>query len=146
MIDNDRPTDIVAKEIAMIERSREATVEEEEWMSVAELTELIGLNSAHPHTELGEWIRERRVFSINHNGIDYFPAYGLNHDSEWRPREALKSILEIIADAKDGWGLAYWFRSSSSFLGGRRPQDVLAADPELVIAAARDEMEDVSHG
>ncbi|OZI30125.1 hypothetical protein CAL29_18865 [Bordetella genomosp. 10] len=130
----------------MLERSREVTMEEEGWLSVAELTELIGLNSAHPHTELGEWIREWRVFLINHNGINYFPAYGLNHESGWRPREALKSILEIIADTKDGWGLAYWFRSNSSFLGGRRLQDVLAADPELVIAAARDEMEGVPHG
>jgi hypothetical protein len=120
MTDSNRSTDILAKEIAMLERSREATVEEEGWLSVAELTELIGLNSAHPHTELDKWTRERRVFSIN--GIDYFPAYGLDHESGGRPREALKSVLEVVGDAKDGWGLAYWFRSRNSFLGGRRPQ------------------------
>ena len=51
-----------------------------------------------------------------------------------------------IWDAKDGWGLAYWFASANSFLGGKRPQDVLLESPERVLAAAADEMAEVAHG
>ena len=36
--------------------------------------------------------------------------------------------------------LAFWFSALNSFLDDERPQDVLATDPERVIAAAKDEM------
>ena len=55
-------------------------------------------------------------------------------------------VLEIFGESKDSWGLAYWFSSVNSFLGGKRPQDVLAKQPDRVIAAAVDELEGVVHG
>jgi len=42
--------------------------------------------------------------------------------------------------------MAYWFMSSNSFLGGKRPQDLLMSAPEKVIAAAQDEVQAVAHG
>ena len=51
----------------------------------------------------------------------------------------------MFGDDKDGWGLAYWFLGANSFLGGRRPQDVLLTDPSAVVAAAQDEMSAVEH-
>jgi hypothetical protein len=41
---------------------------------------------------------------------------------------------------------AFWFAGLSSYLDDRRPQDLLASDPDLVIAAAKDEVEGVQHG
>ena len=38
------------------------------------------------------------------------------------------------------------FQSVNGFLGGKRPQDLLATDPDRVIAAARDEVLGVLHG
>lgn len=55
-------------------------------------------------------------------------------------------MIQAFDSKKDGWGLAYWFRSDNSFLGGKRPQDLLASDPERVIAAAEDEVQEVAHG
>lgn len=81
-----------------------------------------------------------------HNGVDYFPGYGLDPEAGYLPRKSLKSILEVFGDEKDGWGLAFWFLSANSFLGDRRPQDVLATNPERVMAAAKDEMATVAHG
>lgn len=52
----------------------------------------------------------------------------------------MAEILKIFGDAKDGWTPAFWFAGLNSFLDDERPQDVLAADPERVIAAAKDEI------
>jgi hypothetical protein len=41
--------------------------------------------------------------------------------------------------------MAYWFRSENSFLGGNRPQDLLASAPDRVIAAAVDEILEMTH-
>jgi hypothetical protein len=56
------------------------------------------------------------------------------------------NILRVFGDTKDSWGLAFWFAGLNSFLDDQRPQDLLAADPERVIAAAKDEVEGVQHG
>jgi hypothetical protein len=42
--------------------------------------------------------------------------------------------------------MAYWLHSVNSFLGGNRPQDLLATTPERVIEAALDEVQEVAHG
>jgi hypothetical protein len=47
---------------------------------------------------------------------------------------------------KDEWGIAYWFQSSNSFLGGKRPQDLLSSAPQRMLAAAEDEVQEVAHG
>jgi hypothetical protein len=88
---------------------------------------------------------EEGIFAIRHGREDYFPLYALNPDDH-RPRKQMAEILRIFGDAKDGWGLAFWFAALNSFLDDERPQDVLAVDPDRVIAAAKDEMAGVQHG
>lgn len=140
------PTPTLLKEAAMLARSRTAVLEGADWLTAAQVAELAGLSATNPSAQPNKWKRQRQIFAISHNGVDYFPAYGLDPEAGWRPRKAMKAILEVFGDGKDGWGLAYWFLSANSFLGGRRPQDVLAAEPEQVMAAARDEVEDIAHG
>jgi len=140
------PTPTLIREAAMLARSRKAVLEGADWLTAAKLAELAGLSPTNPSTQPNKWKRQRQIFAIHHNGIDYFPGYGLEPETGWRPRKTLKSVLEVFGDDKDGWGLAYWFLSANSFLGGRRPQDVLAVDPEQVVAAAKDEVEGVVHG
>ncbi|SAK73154.1 hypothetical protein AWB80_04054 [Caballeronia pedi] len=140
------PTPNLLKEAAMLARSRKAVLEGADWLTAAKVAELAGLSATNPSTQPNKWKRERRIFAIHHNGIDYFPGYGLDPAAGWRPRKALKPVLDVFGDKKDSWGLAYWFLSANSFLGGRRPQDVLAVEPEQVVAAAQDEVEGVLHG
>lgn len=139
------PTPILLKEAVMLSRSRKAVLEGADWLTAAKVAELAGLSASNPSTQPNKWKRQGQIFAIHHNGVDYFPGYGLDPETGWRPRKALKPVLEVFGDRKDSWGLAYWFLSANSFLGGRRPQDVLAAAPQQVVAAARDEVEDVAH-
>lgn len=130
----------------MLARSRKAVLEGADWLTAAQVAKLAGLSATNPSTQPNKWKRQRRIFAVHHNGVDYFPGYGLDPQAGWRPRKTMKSVLEVFGDDKDGWGLAYWFGSANSFLGGRRPQDMVATKPEQVIAAARDELQDAVHG
>jgi hypothetical protein len=58
----------------------------------------------------------------------------------------MAEILKIFRAAKDGWSLAFWFAAVNSFLDDERPQDVLATDPDRVIAAANDEVAEFHNG
>jgi len=140
------PTPNLLKEAAMVARSRNAVLESADWLTAAQVAELAGLSASNPSTQPNKWKRQKLIFAITHNGVDYFPGYGLDPDTGYRPRKTLKPVLDVFGEHKDGWGLAYWFLSANSFLGGKRPQDVLASEPERVIAAAEDEIKEVSHG
>lgn len=140
------PTPNELKEAAMLARARTAVLDSGDWMTAAQIASVAGFSASNPSTQPNKWKREGAIFAIRHNGIDYFPSYGLDPQSGYRPRKAMARILDTFADSKDGWGLSYWFMSANSFLGGKRPRDLLASEPERVIAAAADEREGVLHG
>ena len=66
--------------------------------------------------------------------------------TDYRPAKGLVRVLKVFRGNKDDWGLAYWFASANSFLGGKRPQDLLISKPDRVVAAAEDEVAGVLHG
>lgn len=139
------PSPNMIKEAKMVVRACKAVLEGADWLTAAQLAEMAGLSTNNPSAQPNKWKRQKQIFAIDLNGVDYFPGYGLDPEAGYRPRRSLKPILEVFGDEKDGWGLAYWFLGANSFLGGRRPQDILASEPERVLAAARDEMEAVAH-
>ncbi|HDC4501870.1 hypothetical protein [Enterobacter kobei] len=134
------------KEAAMLIKARKAVLDSGDWLSAAELTQLAQLSTTNPSAQPNKWKKSGQIFAIHHNGVDYFPGYGLDRDANFRPLKALAQVIEVFDGHKDGWGMAFWFLSANSFLGGKRPQDLLATDPERVIAAARDEVQGVEHG
>lgn len=140
------PTPSLLKEAAMVARSRNSVLEGADWLTATQVAQLAGLSASNPSTQPNKWKRQKHIFALKHNGVDYFPGYALDPATGYRPRKVLKPVLEVFGEAKDGWGLAYWFLSANSFLGGKRPQDVLLTQPERVIAAAKDEIKDVAHG
>lgn len=131
-------------EAKMIANSRKAVLDTGCWLTAAQVAQVAGLSSTNPSAQPNKWKKNRWIFAIHHQGLDYFPSYGL--DGEGRPLKSMAEVLKVFGDRKDAWGLAYWFTAVNSFLGGKRPQDVLADDPARVIAAAEDEIEGVLHG
>lgn len=134
------------KEAAMLVKARKAVLDSGDWLSAAELAQLAQLSSTNPSAQPNKWKKSGQIFAINHNGVDYFPGYGLDKDTNFRPLKSLAQVIAAFDGHKDGWGLAFWFLSVNSFLGGKRPQDLLATHPERVIAAASDEVQGVGHG
>ncbi len=134
------------KEASMLVQARKAVLESGDWLTAANVAQLAELSTRNPSAQPNKWKKQGLIFAIHHNGVDYYPAYGLDSDAGFRPLKALAKVIEVFAGHKDGWGMAYWFRSPNSFLGGKRPQDVLGAQPERAIEAARDEVQEIAHG
>jgi hypothetical protein len=140
------PTPNELKEATMLARARTAVIDSGDWMTAAEIATAAGFSSTNPSAQPNKWKRDGAMFAIRHNGVDYFPSYGLDPQTGYRPRKALAQVIRTFGETRDSWGLAYWFMSANSYLGGKAPRDLLALEPERVLAAAADECEGVLHG
>jgi hypothetical protein len=126
-------------EARMTAEARKAVLENGDWLTAAEIAKLAGSGASDPSAQPTKWKKEGLIFAIRHLNIDYFPSYAVDPAAGYRPLKSMAQVLRIFQGKKDDWKLAYWFASDNSFLGGTRPQDLLAIQPERVLAAAEDE-------
>jgi hypothetical protein len=133
-------------EARMTADARKAVLESGDWLTAAQVAKVAGFSASNPSAQPNKWKKEGQVFAVRHRGVDYFPGYALDPSSDYRPAKALARVLDVFRGKKDDWGRAYWFASVNSFLGGKRPQDLLIDQPERVIDAAEDEVAGVLHG
>ncbi len=132
-------------EARMAAQARTAVLEAGDWLTAAQVAELAGFSTTNPSAQPSRWKKDGLIFAIRHQGNDYFPAWALDARAGYRPFKGLGAVLRAFGDARDGWGQAAWFAAVNSMLGGKRPQDVLASEPERVLAAAADEMAGIAH-
>jgi hypothetical protein len=111
--------------------------------TASEIAELAGVSPETMQHNLDQWKAERLIFSVEQEGAEHFPLYALDARENYRPYPAVKEIIRILGA---GLGTASWFPASNGFLDNERPMDLLASDSDEVIAAARDAMEEISHG
>lgn len=134
------------RQASMEARSRAAVLTASEWLTAKEVAERAGFSAANASSTPRKWKQDGSIFAINNEGKDLYPIYGLDPDSGYRPLKSLKPILEVFQGHKESWKLAYWFASVNSFLGGKRPMDLLKSDSGRVLEAAHDEMMGIVHG
>jgi hypothetical protein len=139
------PSKAAREQARMLIDAKTAILNSGDFLPASEVAKIAGFSASNPSVQPNKWKRNREIYAIQQGRDDYFPLYALNPDDH-RPRKQMAEILRIFGDAKDGWGLAFWFAALNSFLDDERPQDVLAIDPDRVIAAAKDEMAGVQHG
>lgn len=78
-----------------------------------------------------------RVLSVQHQEVDLFPAF------QWRDGSLIQTVSAVcrILDREfSQWDTALWLMSSTGWLGGRRPVDLLVCDPIEVVLAAHFEL------
>lgn len=139
-----RPT--ILREAKMLARAKARILNSGDWLTAQDVAELAQLSTINASSQPNKWKRAGKIFALRHEGTDYFPVYGLDQQTSYRPRASLAPVITELAQSKDGWGMAFWFGSSNSYLAGRMPKDVLAEDPELVLKAAKDEVHGAQHG
>jgi hypothetical protein len=126
--------------------ARRAILDSGDYIPASEIAKIAGYSEVNPSAQPNKWKRDGAVFAIQHNGIDYYPLFALDPEANYKPYPVVKDVLRIFGGSKSGWSVAFWFAGLNSFLNDRRPQDLLATEPEEVTAAARDEMEGLKHG
>lgn len=113
-----------------------------EWLTTAEIADLADLGPANPIGTVSRWKQQGRIYALRHGGKDYYPKYALGPD--FRPMPVIKEILAVLA-GYDPELLAGWFDSTSRFLRGKRPRELVATEPAKVLAAARNMIEVQEH-
>jgi len=90
-------------------------------------------NSVNPSAAASRWKNSDAIFAIEFDGRDRYPQYALGLD--FRPLPEMAEIIRIMRPIEP-LKLAAWFESISSFLGGKRPREVIAQDAKRVVQAA----------
>jgi hypothetical protein len=109
------------------------------WKTVAEAAKAAGV----PIREVQEWIRDRRVFALQRDGVVLLPAYAF--DSDGMPLVAVAKVMAEFNGLYDDMGVAAFFESRSSFLRGLRPREIVSSDPDRVAAAAKFDTDTVKY-
>jgi len=113
------------------------------WLTAADLSAKAGFSSSAPDAGPKRWKAADKIFSLKVNGIDLYPGYVL--DDEARPLRVVTLVLSLFKERKTPWGLAIWFGSGNSWLGGQKPKDLLVTQPDQVVLAAQEEIESGEH-
>jgi hypothetical protein len=118
----------------------------QDFVTVSDIASLGNFYVEDLNFHLDHWKRLKLTFAIHHNGLDYYPLYTLDHANGYRPLPVVADVLQIFAESKDSWSVAFWFGSVNSYLSSQRPKDVLNTDQESLLRAARAESEGLQHG
>ncbi|WP_145563887.1 integrase [Yersinia aldovae] len=114
------------------------------WLTARELSEKASFKNTNPSAGPNRWKSTGRIFALQLNGKDKYPEYAL--DEGFRPIPVVKQVISLLGEKKTPWGLAIWFDSENSWLGGKKPKDVLGTMPKQVLLAAQAEVEGGAHG
>ncbi len=123
---------------------KESILSDSIWLTSMAVSEGYGFKSSNKSAGPNRWKNSNKIFAITIDGKDYFPQYALNED--FKPLDIVKKIITLFGNKKTSWGLAVWFGSHNSWLGNKKPKEVLRAMPEQVLIAAREELERDVHG
>ena len=117
-----------------------------EWLTAVQVGELFarqsGRGSVNPSAAASRWKNSGAIFAIEFDGRDRYPQYAFGLD--FRPLPEMAEIIRIMKPV-EALRLAAWFESTSSFLGGQRPREVIAQDAKRVVDAAHDSKAQLEH-
>ncbi len=122
----------------------ERILRESEWLTARDISMRAGLALSNPSAAPNRWKTKKRIFALSVNGRDYYPAYGL--DEGYIPLPVMARLIALFGERKTPWGMAIWLGSDNSWLGGRKPKELLATEPEAVCRAAQAEIQGPVHG
>jgi hypothetical protein len=114
--------------------AREALIQELGVLTSTGVAELAGSQAKNRAALANRWKQERRIFSVQHQGVTVFPGYQL--DTAGRPRPVIAEVVERLGSHGSEWELALWFVAETGWLSGRRQVDLLDRDPRAVAEAA----------
>ena len=111
------------------DRAREVILTATQWLSAEHLAAVAKVEV----DTIELWTTEKKNFAIYHNERALYPQYAF--DENMHPFPVIAQVQGIFADFSS-LSLAAWFESTSSFLRGKRPRELVARAPDQVLAWA----------
>jgi hypothetical protein len=135
----DLPTPAAVLQARRNVEARNALLGEFGALRSSEIAELAGSRAANRAALANRWRAEQRLVAVPVGDELLYP--GFQFTSEGKPHPAVGAALAALrsnAEVSD-WQAALWFAGANGWLGGRRPVDLLDAEPHAVADAARRE-------
>jgi hypothetical protein len=112
----------------------------QEWpcLTSAEVADLVGSTASNRAAAAHKLLARRAVFAVTYKGRKHlYPAFQFD-ETQGKPRAGLEEALRRLRGAGlRGWELAFWFTEPNGWLDDdARPVDLLAGNPDAVVAAA----------
>jgi hypothetical protein len=79
------------------------------------------------------WSTEGKIFSVKFHGGNRYPKFQFRHGE---PIPTIATVIRVFGEGRSGWDLAFFFSEANSYLGGRRPMDLVDSDPSRVVSLA----------
>jgi hypothetical protein len=124
--------------------ARSALLQEFGALRSQDVAELAGSRASNRAALANRWRAEGRVVAVPVGDELLYP--GFQFTGEGREHPAVGAALRWLRSdphATD-WQAALWFATPTSWLGGRRPVDLLDDDPDAVVEAARRDVSDLA--
>jgi len=132
-------------EAEMTARAQARVLKSDEFLKASDISRLTAESVKNPSGALNRWKKKHQIFAIERKGIDYYPLYALSREDGYKPYNEMREILKLL-QAKTPWGVAFWFDSPNSYLGKRRPRELMGSDRQAVLLAAKQEAAGILHG
>lgn len=132
-----------ATRAALEQRAIAALFAGTEWLTAEQIGRLRDPAARNPHASANRWRAERKVFALTKGGVLYYPRYAFDEGLD--PLPAVAAVMAVF-EGRSPYRLAAWFESTNGALGGRRPRECVAAEPEAVQRAARRDAGSPLHG
>lgn len=113
-----------------------------QWLTAEQLAALRMDPAAHKADVKSQLQASEQLFWIRRDGQELFPRYVFSEN--FTPLPVMRDIMTTL----QGWSavmIAGWFESTSAFLQGRRPRELIESEPALVHRAAQDAVMHLSH-
>lgn len=142
LVESSEPTPFDLKKANLRATAMKAILQGTEWLTAEQVGREYGRLNGNPAPAnaaavASRWKNQNELFAIAYKNRDWYPKYAFALD--FRPLPVIRDVLAQLAGL-DPWSLAAWFESTSSFLGGQRPREVIAHDGQRVLAAAQDRL------
>ncbi len=136
-----------AAEERMLEDAKSFIRASGEFRTTSDLAKLLRVEIHDLDQQLNDWMYRREIFSIqDQNAGELFPVFGFDSKCGLQVSEAIPRVLEIFRGKLSDWAIAAWLIAGNGYLDGESPRNLVEKNPNRVIAAAQDEMNEVSHG
>lgn len=135
----DIPTPAAVLQARRNAEARSALLAEFGALRSSEIAQLAGSRAANRAALANRWRAEHRLVAVPVGDELLYP--GFQFTSEGRPHPTVGAALEALRTDPQvsDWQAALWFVGPNGWLGGRRPVDVLDAEPDAVADTARRE-------
>lgn len=121
---------------------RNELLAQECWLTGPQVAELTGGGKlkSESYEYASRLRREQKLFGTRFRGSYRYQAFRFVSETG-ETHEGLAELIALLPTSHDGWSAAFWLFQPTGRLGGSRPADIFAQDPDAVIDAARRDFE-----